>query len=84
MRKLFRATADVTIGFVYPVGEFSLGGLCFWVLRAEHPLEDEQERGVLVAGPGCIPRLPRPVGEASPFGEGVGVLGEGDPVADRQ
>ena len=45
---------------------------------------DGQQRGVLVAGPGRIPRLPGPGGEVGAGGQGVGVLGAGDPLADGQ
>jgi hypothetical protein len=43
------------------------------VLWAQHPLEDGQEIGVLVAGSGCIPRLPGPGGEVVAGGQGVRV-----------
>jgi hypothetical protein len=63
---------QTTVVWIVRDGDFVLWAAWgFWVLRAEHTLEDEQERGVLVASPGCIPRLPGPVGEAGPFGEGV-------------
>jgi hypothetical protein len=34
--------ADVTIRFVYAVGEFPACDQGFWVLMAEYPLEDQQ------------------------------------------
>jgi hypothetical protein len=46
-----------------------------WVLGAQDPLLDGQQGGVLVAGPGRIPRLPEPAGEAAAGGEGVPVFG---------
>jgi len=45
------------------------------VLRAQDPLADGQQRGVLVAGSGRIPRLARVVGEVATGGQGVQVLG---------
>ena len=45
---------------------------------------DWQQRGELVPGPGRVPRLPGPAGEAAPGGQGVRVLRAGYPLADRQ
>ena len=45
------------------------------VLGALDPLEDGQQGGELVAGPGRVPRLPGPVGEIVAGGQGVRVLG---------
>ena len=42
-----------------PVGEVGAGGQGVRVLGAQDPLADGQQRGVLVAGPGRIPRLAR-------------------------
>ena len=60
------------------------GGQGVGVLGAQDPLADGQQGGVLVAGPGRIPRLPGPVGEVGAGGQGVGVLGAQDPLADGQ
>jgi hypothetical protein len=54
------------------------------VLGAGHPLNDGQQHGEQLAGPGRIPRLPGPAGEATAGGQGVGVLGAGHPLADGQ
>jgi hypothetical protein len=54
------------------------------VLGAQDPLHDRQQRDVLIAGGGRIPRLPGPTGELVPDGQGVRVLGAEDPLADGQ
>jgi hypothetical protein len=54
------------------------------VLGAEHLLADGQQRRVLVAGLGRVPRLPGEVGEAGPDGQGFRVLGAGHLLADGQ
>jgi hypothetical protein len=53
------------------------------VLGAQDPLADGQQRGVLVAGPGRIPRLPRPVGKVVAGGQGLRVLWMGAGLALR-
>jgi hypothetical protein len=58
-----------------PLGEVAVGGQGVRVLGAQHPLVDGQQRGLLVAGPACIPRHPGPAGEAGAGGQGVRVLG---------
>ena len=52
-------------------------------LGAQHPLLHRQQRGVLVAGPGRIPRLPGPVGEAAAGSQGGRVLGPEHPATLR-
>ena len=51
------------------------------MLGAEDPLHHGQQRGVLIASPGWIPRLPGPAGEVAAGDQGFGVLGAGDPLA---
>jgi len=51
------------------------------VLRAEDPVIHRQERGVLVAGGGRIPRLPGPLGEAGAGVKGGWVFRAEDPLA---
>jgi hypothetical protein len=41
------------------------------MLRSEDPLAHRQQRRVLVAGGGRIPRLPGPVGDAAPNAKGA-------------
>jgi hypothetical protein len=60
------------------------GGQGVRVPGAGDPLHEGQQRGELVAGPGRIPRLPRPGGEVGAGGQGVGVLGARDPLAEGQ
>ena len=48
-----------------PVGKAGAGGEGVRVLGAEDPLHDGQQRGVLVAGRGRVPRLPGPAGEVA-------------------
>jgi len=54
------------------------------MLGAQDPLLNGQQRGVLVAGRGRIPRLPGPAGQVGAGGQGFGVLGAEDPLADGQ
>ena len=54
------------------------------MLGAQGALEDGQQRGELVAGPGRIPRLPGPGGEVAAIGQGVGVLGTGHLLGNGQ
>ena len=54
------------------------------MLRAEDPLDDGQQRGELVAGPGRIPRLPGPAGQAVAGGQGARVFRAGHPLDDGQ
>ena len=54
------------------------------MLRAENPLLDGRQRGELVAGPGCVPRLPGPAGEVAAGGQGVRVLRAEDLLEYRQ
>ena len=65
MRKLLHARPGA-IGYVSrlrgPVGEVGMLAPRVRVLRAEDPLEDGQQGGVLVTGPGRIARLPGPGG----------------------
>jgi hypothetical protein len=51
---------------------------------AQDPLTHGERGGVLVAGPGHVPRLPGPVGEVAAGGQGVGVFGVQDPLADGE
>ena len=51
--------------------------------RRRTPARDGQQRGVLVPGPGRIPASPVQ-GEVAAGGQGVRVLGAGDPLADGQ
>ena len=52
------------------------------MLRAQDPLDDRQEGGVLVAGAGRVPRLSGPPGEVVTGGQGVGVVRALDPFAN--
>jgi hypothetical protein len=61
--------------FLRPVREVVPGGQGKRVLGAQHPLLDGQQGGVLVAGPGRIPRLSGPGGEFMAGDQGAGVLG---------
>ena len=54
------------------------------MIEARHPLVEGQQRGVLVAGPGRIPRPPGPIGEVAPDGQGVRVLGAEDLLSQGQ
>ena len=49
------------------------------VVRAKDRLADGQQRGELVAGPGCVARMPGPVGEVDAGGQGVRVPSAEDP-----
>jgi hypothetical protein len=73
-----------TFSLFSPVGEVAAGSQGVRVLTAQHPLDDGQQRGVLVPGPGRIPRRPGPEGEVAAIGQGGGVLGAGHPLADGQ
>ena len=48
----------------YSIAKAAAGDQGVRVLSAPDPLKDGQQRGVLVAGPGRIPRLPSPGGGA--------------------
>jgi len=52
--------------------------------RAQHPLQDGQQRGVLVSGRCRIPCLARPAGEVVAGRQGVRVFGAQHPLADGQ
>src|SRR5215467_12540101 len=67
-----------------PVGVVSPGSQGFRVIRAEHPLVNRQQNGILVAGPGRIARVPGPGGQVVTGGEGVRVLGAQNPLAHGQ
>ena len=54
------------------------------MLGAQDPLADGQQGGVLVAGPGRVPRIPGVVGEVGAVGQGLGVLGTQDPLTHKQ
>ena len=54
------------------------------MLRAEDPLAQGQQRGVLVPGGGRVPRLPGPPGELVPGVQGVRVLRAEDPLEHGQ
>ena len=54
------------------------------VLGAQDPLEDGKQGGELVAGPGRIPRLPRPASEVGAGGQGAWVPGAQDLFAQGQ
>src|SRR5690348_997275 len=75
---------SATFGALGPVGEVAAGGLGVRVPGAEHPLLDSQQGGVLVAGPGRLPRLPGPPGQAVAVPQGVRVLGAPRPLLDSQ
>jgi hypothetical protein len=51
-----------------PLGQFGTGDERARVLGAGDPLADRHQRGVLVPGPGRIPRLPRPDGQVGAGG----------------
>ncbi|GAA4951922.1 hypothetical protein GCM10023334_066670 [Nonomuraea thailandensis] len=51
------------------------GGQGGGVFGAHDALDGGEQGGVLVAGGGRVPRLPRPVGEVVLGGQGVGVFG---------
>jgi hypothetical protein len=70
--------------FLRPVRKVVPGGQGERVLGGQHPLLDGQQGGVLVAGPGRIPRLPGPQGEVGPGEQGRRVLRAGHPLADGQ
>ncbi len=67
-----------------PVGEALADDQGPRVLGAQDTLDDGQQRGQLVAGPGRIPRLPGPVGEVGSDAQGVVVLGAQNPLVDEQ
>src|SRR5580700_5133773 len=79
-----RPTLTCTLYLFGPVGEVVAGAQGVGVLGAGDPLADGQQGGVLVLGPGRVPRLPGPVGEVGTGAQGVGVLGAQDPLADGQ
>jgi hypothetical protein len=54
-----------------PVGKVAAGVQSVRVPGTEDPLPDRQQRGVLVAGTGRIPRFPGVVGQAGACGQGV-------------
>jgi hypothetical protein len=54
------------------------------VFGTKHPLFHGQQRRVLVAGPGRIPRLPGGIGEVKAGGQGVRILGAGHSLDYRQ
>lgn len=56
---LIHTRLRVTARLLRPVGEVGAGGQGVRVLGAGHPLTHPKQRGVLVAGPGRIPRLRR-------------------------
>src|SRR5215831_16711875 len=57
-----------------PGSAVSPGSQGFRVIRAEHPLVNRQQDGILVAGPGRIARMPGPGGQVVTGGEGLRVL----------
>src|SRR5690242_2082438 len=61
------SASTLSLGLRSPVVEVVAGGQGLGVLGAQDPLADGQQRGVLVAGPGRIPRLPGPVGPILAF-----------------
>src|SRR5438034_9112343 len=67
-----------------PVGDGAADGQGVGMLGAEDPLGGGQQRGVLVARPGRIPRLPGEGCEVGAGVQGVRVLGAHDPLADGQ
>ena len=67
-----------------PLGEVVAGGQGVRVLGAEHPLEDGQQRGVLVAGRGRVPCLPVQWARLCAGAQGVRVLGAEHPLDDGQ
>ena len=86
-RKLAVATSFgrlCTFNLFSPVGEVAAGSQGARALTAQHPLDDGQQRDVLVAGPGRIPRIPSPPGKFIAGPQGVGVLGAQHPFADGQ
>jgi hypothetical protein len=74
MRELVHARIGVAVGLPGPVGEVCAHGQGRWFCSAQDTFHDRQQGGVLVAGPGRIPRLPGPVGELVAGGQNVGVF----------
>ena len=54
------------------------------MLGPQDPILDGQQEGVLVAGPGRIPRPPGPEGDVAAGDQSFDVLGPQDPFLDRQ
>ena len=59
-----------------PGGEVVADGQGVWVLGAQHPLEDGQQRGVLVAGPSKMRRAKRIPDIIRGIGQQLGFRGE--------